>query len=1381
MSIKSESEVSDLATCEDDSTASRKSSTGRSWSSSLPRSRKNSKNNSRIATVKPVAKCLSSSEEDLSKSLASRASPMRDLGSTSPRLVRLLSKDVACMEKDSIVAELEKCLTELEQEDTSYKPLIDEFNKIEEERDELAIELENAFEDLEVYMQHVKEVEADKTNLQSEKEELSKEVESLKYVLTNRQQIQQDSLTKDKRSLESRLDELMEENQSMKEQINELLEERQSLIESLLNLHSAEVDDVIQTRSRSCSTVSMESVASSTWRTEISELRESAQEAEERAQEAEEAEVTLTNELLSCRDWLKEALEDKVTLEDENETLYNKFATLEKENARLKSELEAVNHKQDKNDSRDEKSQDLVELRLENNKEKQCLQKEITQLEEKLHSFKNNETMFIETRNSLKQAERDLNDLKKEKANLEKKMAEIGEKLLNERAKGKQDRTRLEDEVERVKVVLNAGQEELRRLKSVEIEKRKLEDEFHGLIKDNDKLKSQLAELNDNLERNEDEKDKLEEKITELNIENRTSCNAKDELTKVQTELEKTNKIKEKLVVDKNNIQTELANVKSQFGKERILLTNEKSDLEQFVKHLEDRISSLKNVQQGLKESDATVNSLSKQLSRLKDEKQTMEIKYEEERKQLKEDKAELEDELEASAVELKELDERIVALTRREEKLKENEFQVRKLEQTLTDKLKDDHAKREVEEELKKEVGSFRIEQDRLNDEIKDLKNKLRVKEDRDEVVGNLNSALESERIKLCELESENDVVRAKCKEFESLATSLRKDKSLMQSDLVKVRSERMALKSDLEEKIKQLNSVKSELESTMGSNEKLKEEIRLLKEKVHPQANGSAIAVSEEVQTKDISNVQIKQQSCESCSKLKKDLTHTNKEKSAILKDLNSMKQKVDSSQFTDAKLKVSIDKLNKEISNALKENSSLKSNIESVKKENIELNNKFQTASQNSADVNIKMKRFEEENLTLQKQVVTLQDNLVKASEETRVALEKAKSVDENNANMMRSLKARKNELQTLLTRTQHEKELLGKEASHLKAQVNDLQTANSNVKERSSKEAAQIEEWKQRLDQAEERTRDANLKAAEMELQTRECTRKLHESERLILDLQRAVARANDVAMEKTLESSRNKRLLEKKIERVLKETSNKQHRQFFYDGPPTIAENSKVGRSHSTTEPLTRSPPLMQTNGTTEQRHDITEQRHDAHLVHTHQLQEPKQRNNLQYSASELHVRRKKSFDELQNPIPEPTDAISLSRSGSAPPGKRLSLKNPQVVKTTVTARSVTPPVRYTSDRSDTESVGSKPDSNEGDSAPPQARKQHPPLYHETKRNESERQSLSGQPERVHRPILLKEIPFPNLSPSSQRRTTPTSPNLKLIKSPNITQRMEHWV
>ena len=335
MSLKSEGECSDSGMGEEG--VNRRESVGRrSWSSSLPRTRKAS---SRIATVKPVTKCLSSSEEELSKSFSAKASPRKELGSTSPMFARLLNKDVANMEKDAIVAELEKCLNELENDETMFTPLAGEYKRIEEERDELANELENAFEDLEVYMQHVKEVESDKKATELDRDELLKEVENLKFCLTSRQQIQESGLRSEKTALESQLKKATNENTNMKEQIKELLEERQSLIGSLLNLHSAEVDDVIQTRSRSCSTVSMESTTSSSvLRSECLELRE-------RAQEAEEAEVKITDELIESKNLLREALEDKANYEDENKQLLEDLAKFEQENEELHKKVDEFNNK----------------------------------------------------------------------------------------------------------------------------------------------------------------------------------------------------------------------------------------------------------------------------------------------------------------------------------------------------------------------------------------------------------------------------------------------------------------------------------------------------------------------------------------------------------------------------------------------------------------------------------------------------------------------------------------------------------------------------------------------------------------------------------------------------------------------------------------------------------------------------------------------------------------------------------------------------------------------------------------------------------------------------------------------------------------------------
>ena len=299
----------------------------RSLSGSFTRSRKNS----RIATVKPVTKCLSSSEEDLTK-----AEKLTHRGSASPRIAKLLSKDMTSMDKDVIVAELEKCLSELEKDDSPYSTLSDEYKRMEEERDELAKELENAFGDLEGYMHHVHDIEAALKSSESERDELAKEVEYLKYCLTHRKEVENSSLKLGKEALEAQLKEVTEENEKMREQVDELLTERESLIQSLLNLHSSEVDDVIQSRSRSCSVVSIESTSSSLLRSECAELKD-------RVEEAEEAELKVANELKKCKEYLEETLREKIELENCIKNMKVEISEMEEDEMNFKERIEELN------------------------------------------------------------------------------------------------------------------------------------------------------------------------------------------------------------------------------------------------------------------------------------------------------------------------------------------------------------------------------------------------------------------------------------------------------------------------------------------------------------------------------------------------------------------------------------------------------------------------------------------------------------------------------------------------------------------------------------------------------------------------------------------------------------------------------------------------------------------------------------------------------------------------------------------------------------------------------------------------------------------------------------------------------------------------------
>ena len=89
---------------------------------------------------------------------------------------------------------------------------------------------------------------------------MHKENEYLKAVLSNRHEIQNNKLQEENRRYVERIKELEAKNTQHLDEINELYEERQTLINSLLNLQSEEVEDVIRRSSRSSSLCSRESL-----------------------------------------------------------------------------------------------------------------------------------------------------------------------------------------------------------------------------------------------------------------------------------------------------------------------------------------------------------------------------------------------------------------------------------------------------------------------------------------------------------------------------------------------------------------------------------------------------------------------------------------------------------------------------------------------------------------------------------------------------------------------------------------------------------------------------------------------------------------------------------------------------------------------------------------------------------------------------------------------------------------------------------------------------------------------------------------------------------------------------------------------------------------
>ena len=169
--------------------------------------------------------------------------------------------------------------------------------------------------------------------------------------------------------------------------------------------------------------------------------------------------------------------------------------------------------------------------------------------------------------------------------------------------------------------------------------------------------------------------------------------------------------------------------------------------------------------------------------------------------------------------------------------------------------------------------------------------------------------------------------------------------------------------------------------------------------------------------------------------------------------------------------------------------------------------------------------------------------VQNTLNKVNTENKSLLDRINRTDQSVATTMRSLKARKNELQLQVESLKHENTLLKS-----KSKTKDKKSSKNDklVKETDNVKAAEAAHLQENL-------RSAHSRMSELELERQEYARKLQESEGLLYDLQRALAQANDLAMQKSLEGTKTRRALEKKVEKLVSENTDLKRKIFFTSG------------------------------------------------------------------------------------------------------------------------------------------------------------------------------------------------------------------------------------
>ena len=980
-------------------------------------------------------------------------------------------------------------------------------------------------------------------------------------------------------------------------------------------------------------------------------------------------------------------------IESKDKSTAELLKSLEEEKSRLSKELRMVKFDFEKHKSKiTEEKKEFDELKSRSKQDAEILRTKSLELENRTLEFKDEKKKRGEI-------ESDLMKARSEKAVIEKQMAEVGEKLLSERAKAKSERKDLEKTLEKLNKELDLEKEKMSNVEKQRLSVDELSEEMRNMTIQNESLNEEIRNLKVEIKKQKvelvTEKSKLMKKESEVIQKEKELTETKEIVAQFRNELKRASNSYKELAGEKSRVEKELEELKEKVRTEKEMIENENSFVKRKIESLQLEVENMQDFERDLVKFKEGLSAEKILREKLELEKNELDEKLKEERERRTIEREKLEIELQMAVESKDELKEKLNKVSGYEEKLAESDYIVRELEQSLSGAGK---AKKDVEKKLLSQIRELNLSHE---EEMKRLKENISQSSLKSEEsyqkeiahwkskVDDLNIFIERAETKVREQEVEIKNMKMHSAESEKHVDALRKEKSGMQLEAGRLRSENAALKTDLDKVARQLRNACADVEKAVSEKKLLKEQLERAefelenRDTIRKESDESLMSEKIDKHLKNHEKLRIE---------LQTEISRFKKEQKDMEVDLKTTKNHLEQAHDKELKYRHSIDGLSENIERLRQEKSHLEKALELRNTENGELSGKLRKLTQNAGIYG--SNEIVVENEELRKRCGSLQDEVSKALENNKSLSDKIRKTDEANASNLRSLKARKSELQIQLVNIQHEKEDLEKEVRVLKGEIASLKdNSNSrNVHELDESEVMQIVE--PHLKTLRENLEDTEAKVKILERENDEYKEKLHESEELILDLQKAVARANDVAMEKALESSRHKRIFEKKFEKILKENFNLQ-KQLYFDGP-SFVENDRNNHGRSLSE-ITSPKREIQTSERYDDPVDGVKNKFDF---------QPQRKK----SAGELHTITAHGVEVEKR--------SSLWRSSSAASAQKEGDMRP--VRTRVTVGSVTPPVRYTSD---TDSVGSKPDSNDGDFAPssPRAQKSSPPTYQDANR------------------------------------------------------------
>jgi len=682
-----------------------------------------------------------------------------------------------------------------------------------------------------------------------------------------------------------------------------------------------------------------------------------------------------------------------------------------------------------------------------------------------------------------------IDSTKEENDDLRASLTAIGSQLADDNSQG-EEFERVKSEYESSKELFEKTLQERDTALAYALEQKdKLEQEKEDLEKESSSIKSSLEELNSRLGALKDDMLSKEKTVGNLQTE-------KDELN---TELDS---VRNKLRQETNKIR-QVSEENTAIKQQMLHLTN---DIEISDKQSKNRINTLEiEITKGTAAKDTVEKMLRRREQDVKTLKREMDG--------LREQVTRKEKEMQVESANVNE--ELINAETRKFDALK---IDYDKLLQKI----------RQLELETKNVSNAHElltVKNQTLENEISNCRNNFNTMK------------IENERLtkKIRQLErtaTENNDLGIETKRLKGANYALAQRIRVLESDenptVSKVREEEREKHSSLVVKYnylsKQLESCKTELNTSEKENKSLKEKLKGI----------STADVTIQKLNQDLENLRTNKQKTE--QDLKYLLKSRREEAETVFSNKRSeIELERDTIKAKYELLRVDCDKMTKEKDHYIM-------TINTLREENGKLHDQIRKQRLiSSSTQDLMMQRLRDENETLQKQYVNLQDSLERSNVEKKELANRVGKTDESVVTNLRSLKARKNELQIRVNTLEREKEQLLKQLNERKEGVDRVDSPLLKTR------LAQLEMHESDL---QGQLLTANSKATEFELDNGEFRKKLQESEGLIYDLQQALSQANDLAMQKSLEATKTRRLLELKNDKLFQENTELKRKVFF---------------------------------------------------------------------------------------------------------------------------------------------------------------------------------------------------------------------------------------